>query len=428
MLFGFGGLIMHYNDSSAKVVAIKNKSEFIVYISEPLSEKASSWKTVGKSDHPEANILLYFRKDSLLKLPVYGSRIGFIKQPEEIKNIPAFKEFDYKKYCALKNIYYQVFLKPGEFIVLPGNRINRLDDFLFRVQKWVVNIIQKYIPGKKESGLAEALLIGYKDDLDKALLQSYSNTGVVHVIAISGLHLGLIYGLLKYICVPFSRKRWGSFIKPVIIISGLWLFSLLAGGSPSVLRSTVMFTFIVVGECISKRSYIYNSLAASAFFLLCYDPHWLWDIGFQLSYFALTSIVIFMKPVYHLIITKNKIIDAVWKLNAVTIAAQILTTPVCIFYFRQFPNLFLITNFIAVPASSFILGGEILLCLVSFLPEVSIPLGRALALAIRFMNSSIEWLGSFPFSATTGIELSFIQLLIIYIILLYLAGKFIDRG
>jgi competence protein ComEC len=129
-----------------------------------------------------------------------------------------------------------------------------------------LQVLRSYLDEPKELGLAEALLIGYKDDLDKTLIQSYSNTGVVHIIAISGLHLGLIYWLLVQLLNPFQKRRYMKWLRPVIIISGLWLFSLLAGAQPSILRSAVMFTCIVIGAGIGRKSSIYNSLA---FFCLC---------------------------------------------------------------------------------------------------------------------------------------------------------------
>jgi competence protein ComEC len=215
------------------------------------------------------------------------------------------------------------------------------------------------------------LLIGYKDDLDKTLVQSYSNTGVVHVIAISGLHLGLIYWLLLKLFWPLQKRRDLKWLRPILIIAGLWLFSLLAGMQPSVIRSAVMFTCIVLGETWTRKSSIYNTLAFSAFLLLFINPYWLWDVGFQLSYIAVLSIVIFMQPIYNWFYIKNKALDFIWKLNAVTLAAQILTVPVSIYHFHQFPLSFMFTNFVAVPLSSLILLGEIVLCVVSFIPIVA---------------------------------------------------------
>jgi competence protein ComEC len=239
LLAATGGIIADIkNPYTSKAVIEKfasGRSVYYVTISEPLSEKQSSWKVLATLNSIQnkkektslsSGILLYFRKDSLNKNPSYGDRILFIKSPEKIKNTAAMKTFDYVRYCALKNIHYQVFLDHREFILLPGKNTNALMSFIFSIRSRVVKIIRKYIKGKEECGLALAILIGYKDDLDKNLIQSYSNTGVVHVVAISGLHLGLIYGILKFFCIPFKKRKW---MAPVIILSGLWIFSLLAG-------------------------------------------------------------------------------------------------------------------------------------------------------------------------------------------------------
>jgi competence protein ComEC len=285
------------------------------------------------------------------------------------------------------------------------------------VQSRIIDILRKNIPQKKECGLAEALLIGYKNDLDRSLLQAYSNTGVVHVVAISGLHLGLIFSILNYLCKPIKHSNRGRILRVVIILAGLWLFSLLAGGSPSVLRSAVMFSSIVIGEYFSKRPSIYNNLASSAFFLLCYDPYWLWDLGFILSYSALISIVLFMKSVYNVFIFKNKILDNIWKLNAVTIAAQILTMPVLLYYFKQFPNLFIITNFVAVPLSSIILLGELILCAIHFIQPAALLLGKLLLVLIKFLNDSVEYIDSLPYSTTNGLSINFLQMIVLYLVI-----------
>lgn len=437
----FGALLTVCHDTSdvpgAVSASFPDHPVIFASLEEPVSEKPRSYKALCRIDairdsnhlrDPATNIIIYFRKDSTASPPGYGDRIAFIRTPERITDIPGAGSFDYVAYCARQNIYFRVFLKPGEFVTLPGRKTDWLPDLLFSTQAWVIGVLRKNIPGKKECGLAEALLIGYRNDLDRQLIQSYSNTGVVHVVAISGLHLGLIYGLLKCCCLPLGKKKAGKWMSALVIIVGLWLFSLLAGGGPSVLRSAVMFSFIVLGEAIGRKTSLFNNLAASAFFLLCIDPYWLWDIGFQLSYAALISIAVFMKPVYHVISFRNGILDTVWQLNAVTIAAQILTTPVCMYYFHQFPALFLITNFIAVPLSSVILMGEIALCALSYVTILAAPVGRGLWHALKFMNDMIETLGSLGFSSIKEIEISIFQTVMMYIFICctstwLLAGK-----
>ncbi len=260
-------------------------------------------------------------------------------------------------------------------------------------------------------------MIGYKDDLDRNLVNAYAQTGVAHIIAISGLHLALIYSLIQFFFERIKMVKKLSWIKPVMISSSLWLFSFLSGASPSVLRSATMFSFIVIGKQLSKSGSIYNSLAASAFLLLCYNPFWLWDVGFQLSYGAVLSIVVFMKPVYHWFFIQNKILDLIWKSAAVTIAAQILTSPVSIYYFHQFPNYFLFTNLLAVPLSSLVLLGELFVCITSFIPAVANVAGALVSRLIFILNSFIEHMQRLPFSMCEHLYITLTQL-ILFILLL----------
>jgi len=269
----------------------KDKDALIATLDEPPVEKTKSIKanaTVsyllqnGHSIPVKGKIILYFKKDSTLQL-AYGSQIIFKKSLQEIKNSGNPGGFDYKRYSLFQGITHQVYLKPDEFEMLNDKKEKWFRKFIYSSREKVLTILRTNIKGDKELGLAEALLIGYKDDLEQSLVQSYTNTGVVHIIAISGLHLGLIYWLLALLLNPLRKRKRTRWLRPVLIISGLWLFSLLAGAQPSILRSALMFTCIVLGESLSKKTSIYNTMAVSAFILLCINPYWLWDVWFQFS-------------------------------------------------------------------------------------------------------------------------------------------------
>lgn len=412
--------ICHQNCISSDLNS--NTSTVLVTLEEPLVEKNKSFKAVAslhylhkKGDvlHSKEKIIVYFQKDISLANISYNSCIAFSKPLQEINHTGNPGAFNYKRYCAMQHIYHQVYLKQGEYITLSEIEERRFGKLVLNIREKIIAILRKYITGKKEIGLSEALLIGYKDDLDKNLLQSYSKTGVVHVIAISGLHLGLVYWILNAVSRLLGKRKKLRLIKALLVICGLWLFSLLAGGAPSVMRSAVMFSFIALGG--SKKISVYNSLALSAFVLLCYHPFWLWDTGFQLSYVAVLSIVIFMRPVYNWFYVKNKLLDLCWKLFATSIAAQILTTPVIIYYFHQFPNYFLITNLVAIPLSSAIILSELLLCAFSVLPALAQIAGSIVGWLIRLLNAFIEHMEHMPFVTTNNLQLSLPQLIIAYI-------------
>jgi competence protein ComEC len=434
-LLFFGGLLLTFfkdeaNNRAWIARSYTNGAALIATIDEPLIQKPNSFKAVSSVQMTETKdtllnlrgkIIIYFQRDSLKPQLVYGSKILFEKTLQPITNNGNPGSFDYKQYSAFQNIYYQVYLTSAEYIILPAVKQTGFSQFVFRTRGTIVSLLRKYIPGPKEAGLGEALLIGYRDDLDKELVRSYSNTGVVHIIAISGLHVGLIYWLLKTFLILFNKRKKIKWLHPVLVTAGLWLFSLLAGGSPSVLRSAVMFTFIIFGENLSRRTSVYNSLAASAFLLLCYNPFWLWDVGFQLSYAAVLSIVTFMKPVYNSWFIKNKILDGIWKVNAVTLSAQPLTVPICLYYFHQFPSFFLITNLVAVPLSSVILVMELLLCLAFSFPGLAQLIGWTSYWLIRMMNSFIEYMDSLPFSVIEDIRITLLQTFSLYAIIILLA-------
>ncbi len=408
----------------------------LVTVQEPLTEKDKSFKTTVNTTaillHNQwqpisGKLIIYFRKDSLPNSIQYGTELLLHTSLQDISNSGNPGGFDYRQYCAFQGIYHQAFLKRDDYQLTGKIKASAFTTALFRVRNKVLGIIKKYIPGDKEAGVAEALLLGYRNDLDKALVQVYSNTGVVHIIAISGLHLGMIYGLLVFILKPLKKTKWLLWLKPLIILAVLWGFSLLTGAAASILRSAVMFSFIVASECIGRKPSIYNTLAASAFCLLIYNPFLLWDVGFQLSYTAVLSIVLFMKPVYRWLYIENKLLSMIWQLNAITLSAQVLTLPLVLFYFHQFPNLFLFANFIAVPLSGFILYGELLLLVFAAIPRIDILIGKAVWWMIHQMNGYIERTGSLPFAITDNIRISLIQTIILYMFFSFIAWWLLNK-
>ncbi len=410
--------------------SIKGKETILVTLQESLIKKTNSFKVTAKAESilingewtmVKGNILLYFKNDSLPVGLAYGTQIVISKTLQPITNSGNPGGFDYKRYCASQDIHYQVYLLPIDYKVLQGDKKNRLTDLLINSRNDVLALFRKWVTGQKETGVAEALLIGYRDDLDKDLVQAYSNTGVVHIIAISGLHLGMIYGLMVLILKPFRKIKWIRFFKPILILLVLWGFSLLAGAAASILRSAVMFSFIVIGESLGRKTNIYNTLAASAFCLLVYNPYFFWDVGFQLSYAAVLSIILFMKPIYKQLYFTNKLLNQIWQLNAVTLSAQVLTLPIILFYFHQFPNLFLFTNFITVPLSGFILYGELLLLVVAKIPVLALWIGKSISFLIAEMDGLIERTNRIPFSVTDNIQMGLVQTILLYFVICYLA-------
>ncbi len=441
LFFVFGALLIFSNDIRKQPNWVgkfyQDSLGVLITIQEPLVEKAKSYKAEATIEYisvhnkwktAKGKILIYISKDSIKPNLQYGSQLLFIKPLQAIKNAGNPGSFDYQQYCAFQDIYHQVFLKSSDYISLPTSNKDRFKQWLFDIRFSVIKTLRKYIIKEDEAAVAEALLIGYRDDLDKELVQAYSNTGVVHIIAISGLHLGMIYAALVFFLKSFRKTKWIKWFKPLIILSVLWIFTLLAGGVPSILRSAVMFTFIIIGETFDRKSSIYNTLASSAFVMLCINPFFLWDIGFQLSYTAVVSIVLFSHPVYNWFFIRNKMLDFFWKLTSVTISAQILTLPIIFYSFHQFPNYFLITNCFIVPLSSIILFAELLLLIVSFIPLIAKFIGIITTWLLSLMNNFIESINNLPYSVYDGIQNSLSETILLYIFLIAASYYFLNRN
>ena len=400
-------------------------SYFIATIKEPCVEKAKSYKVLVHvafvvNNHTvyssTGDLLLYVAKDSSLKIPQYGDTIIFANKLQQIKNSGNPGAFDYARYSSFHQLFHQVYLRKTDWYI-SGNDMQRGYNFyIFKLRDKIKDIIYQYIPGESERSIAAALLIGYKIDLDKDLVQAYSNAGVVHLIAISGLHMGIIYSILFWLFAKIPFVKRSKLTRLLLTLCCLWVFALLTGASGSVLRSAFMFSFIAVGLAFNRKASIYNSMAASAFILLCYNPYLLWDVGFQLSYLAVLGIVISQPNVVSWFHSKNKIVNTAWQLCSVSLAAQLFTFPICIFYFHQLPLLFLVSNLIAIPLTTIALWTCIILIIVSPIHAIAFVIGKIVFVAIWLINHTVLFINAIPFSLWDNLHLNFIQTFVMYMI------------
>ncbi|HVZ97457.1 MAG TPA: ComEC/Rec2 family competence protein, partial [Chitinophagaceae bacterium] len=336
--------------------------------------------------------------------------------------------FNYKRYCAFQQIFQQAYLRRTDWILSGKRQVSLYDKTKHTTQQYILNTIDQYISGLNEVSIAKALLIGYKVDLDKDLVQQYSNAGVIHIIVIAGLHLGLIYALLLWILNRIPGIKNSKYARLVIVLFCLWCFALLTGASPPVLRAVIMFSSIAVGKAISRNSSVYNSLAASAFILLCIDPFSLWDVGFQLSYLAVTGIVVLHKYIYHWFYISNMILREAWNIASVSLAAQVFTLPACLYYFHQIPLLFMVTNIIAVPLATITLYGCVALVCLSGISIAAAWLGSLLTGCIWLLNHTVFAINDIPFSTWNDFSISLFDTLLLYGVILSALYWLIQRN
>ena len=427
VLFVFGAITCNNQDLQKNPDWLgyhySKNDKIIAIIQEPLIPKKKTWKILakviavqhqGKWLNTKSNILIYLKNNQLATQLETGDEIEVAEPLQKISNNSSMGAFDFVRYCAFQQIYFQMYIpENGAINYRKSNKPIRY--YLYQTRNHILDILKSAIPNKTEQSVAEALLIGYKEDLDRSLVQSYSNTGVVHIIAISGLHLAMIYGLLIRFLQPFGNKKWNNFLRTMIVLSVLWGFSFITGGAAAILRSAVGFSFLLISKSLGYKNNSINAMAASAFFLLCYNPFLLWDIGFQLSYTAVLGIILFAKHIEYWCFFKNKLLQMIWQINSITIAAQVLTLPIVLYQFHQFPNLFLFTNFLIVPLSGIILYAEILVIVVSPFSILLKWTGLFTQWLIAEMNGIIERTNRIPFALTKNLFISLPETILLYL-------------
>ncbi len=363
-------------------------------------------------------IHLYVRKDSSNHTVLdYGDEVLVAGRFHEVPVPNNPFEFDYKKYLSRKNIYSHAFVRREAIQVVSKRSPNLILQFANNISKEASYITDKHIPSSRENGIAKALLLGIKDHLDNDVKKAYSAAGAMHVLAVSGLHVGIVYLLLKSLLGGLKTFRAGRFLFACISITAIWFYAAVTGLSPSVLRAATMFSLVALGEVNRTKGNIYNSLGVAAFILLVYDPYLIFSVGFQLSFSAVFGIVYLQPKIYRLIVCPSWILDKAWAITCVSIAAQLATFPLTAYYFHQFPTYFLVSNLIVIPAATVILiTGLIMLLIDPVFESAAILLGKCLSYFIGLVNGGIMWVERLPFSLIEWIYLDQFALVLSYAI------------
>lgn len=292
-----------------------------------------------------------------------------------------------------------------------------------------MGVYERFVEGHRERAIVNAFVIGVTEGIDDELKHAYAAGGAMHALAVSGIHVSILYGVLLFLLQPLAKRRAGPWSIAVISLLVLWMFAFITGLSPSVLRAVTMFSFVAIARPIGRTTSIINTLAASAFFLLLYDPYLILSAGFQLSYLAVFGIVLLYRPIYNLWEHRWAWSDWIWQVTCVSLAAQLSTLPVTLYYFHQFPIYFLLSNLFVVPGSAIVLLGGILLLLISPIPFLAPWLGKLLGLLVYVLNEGLFLVERLPSSLIEPISLTLLQAfcvagLIVVVYLLLQTRKF----
>lgn len=370
-------------------------------------------------------VMAYFPKSDSSFALRYGDLIAIPAPVREVTPPRNPGEFDYRAYLYRKGITGQVYLKDEDWIDLQANKANPIYAFSYRFRDVLLASLQRSGLSDNEFGVAAAILLGYDDNLADEVRKNYVAAGSMHILCVSGMHVGIIFLLSSFLFGFLNRKKWQKTVKHLLLLVLIWFYALIAGLSPSVMRASLMISFVIIGEMINRKGFIINSLAASAFILLCVNPYNLFEIGFLLSYAAVLGIVVLQKPIYSLLYFKNKLLDKAWNITAVALAAQISTIPFTLFYFNQFTTYFWLSNLFMTPISFVVVISGMVLLLVSWIPYVSTFVGYLVWGAVYVMNWVVEQVESLPFSIIKGLyvsEFEFAMLLLAFVLLLLMVS------
>ena len=406
----------HYTNS------ITNRSHtWQLKITETLKQTSFSRRYIAEviglnSLHASEKILLNLPIESLATPFKIDDELVVYATLNEVNSSLNPHQFDYKTYLKTLGITHQ--LQVATEYVLLENPSRTIYGRAASLRELIIDKLKKTNFGEAELSIMQALLLGQRNDISEATYNDYKNAGAVHILAVSGLHIGVFLVLLQFLFKPLERHPRGKTIKLIIIVTLLWGFALLAGFSASIVRAVTMFTFVAYALYLNRPSNTFNILALSMFFiLLVIDPKLLFQVGFQMSYAAVFAIVWIYPLLQKLWFPKNKIVRKVWQLLSVSVAAQLGVLPISLFYFHQFPGLFFISNLVIVPALGIILGGGILVIVLALLNALPLWLVAIYDWLIRTMNNTIAWVADQEAFVFQNISFDGVQLVLSYTLL-----------
>lgn len=403
----------------------------------------------------KTHFLLYFSKDSAALCLQPGDELlvyTCLKPPMSNVN-PA--GFDYGRYLVRNGISGNAFVASSQWKLTEHTTHRSLLQWATDSRERLINSFHLLGFSGDNYAVLSALTVGYMNDLTTDIKDVYSVTGVSHILSLSGLHIGMLYALLVFLLAPLWRK-WSP-LKPWLycfILAVLWIFAFFTGALPPVIRSVVMISVYAISNLLSRRGAVLNTLAATAFAMLVYNPMWLFDVGFQLSFFSIVGIVLIQPYLYSLFNTSKKpersfydyckgilakkekfrfkqslyyLLYYIVGIVTVSIAAQAATAPVVIHYFHRFPTHFLITNLWIIPLTMLILYGSILMLLSGFSPSLQHIMANVVDWLLDFQNETLRSVTHWPFASIDGLWLDACEVILLYLLLILMFRCFIVR-
>ncbi len=366
-----------------------------------------------KSIPLQGEILIYHRSETGLQ----PGEILWISGTPQIITPPSNPgEFNYQRFMIRQQISHQHFINE-KFLRLGKVNQQPIENFFLKVRASILQGMDQQIEDPKANQVAKALLLGQKKNMDKDLSNAYAATGAMHILAVSGLHVGIVYGFFFLFIKPYRLPVKKRIIYLSFIILLIWGYAFLTGMSPSVMRAATMFSLMALAQMKSRNPSVFNAIALSALLILLFDPFLIYAVGFQLSYVALLGILLFQPLVVNLWHPKNKLIEYAWQISSVGIAAQLTTFPVSVYYFHIFPTYFIFSNLVAIPGAFLIMSFGVPFMLLVNVPLVAGVLGWVVENLILILNKLIFFINQLPNAQLSGLQLDELAILIYAVVI-----------
>lgn len=376
-----------------------------------------SLKTADTTLYIPHKSIAYFSKDSLSLNLKPGQHVLLDRPLNEFKKPVNPGNTDFSKIYRNKNILSTVYIPSNKWMPTDIEKKN-FNSLLYQWRLKIKNILNENLPHYNSNALISALLLGQQSSIDKETKAILVDAGIIHILAVSGLHVGIIYLLFNYLTFFIQNKKY-RFIKLTIILLGIWLFVFITGVPPSAFRASVMFSFFAFGKNLNLQSNSFNIIAASAIFMLLTNPLLLFDVGFQLSYSAVLGIITFQRPIYSSLYSgKNKVINYGWSLTSVSIAATLGTLVFTLYNFNRFPTYFIFTNLLAIPIATILLLSGITLIVLHPIPILAQWISQWIDFWVQALISITSQVQYLPLHVVKNIYPNIIQILFLSTILI----------
>lgn len=370
-------------------------------------------------------ILCYFPRDAPEGSFLYGDEVITRFNWHQIPAPDSAGGFNYSQFMQRRQVYGRLFT--SAIIIVNHEAGSGLLRFAFSLRRQLLKNLFKQLEGR-EYAVAAALLIGEVDDVDKELMNAFTATGTMHVLSVSGMHVGLIYMMLAMLLGRMENKKGWRGMYFLLLYSFLWIYALITGFSAPVVRSAMMLSLVLMGKIISRKSPLLNSLAGSCLLMLIYNPYWLMETGFQLSYMAVFGLMTIHPLLVKQLNLHNHYLHKIWELISVSLAAQLITLPAILLYFGQFPNYFLISNLIIIPVSTIIIYAGIILLVVTPVPVIADYIAIIVAWLLKLLNGMTIFMGELPGAVASLGKISVASCICLYAIMYFAIKWFQSRS